>query len=601
MRDGERGGQTGKRRGGESGGRPAGRCDGERGRSAGCRAGQSNGRRSGIRIMAELIVLVRPLAHIMAAAILFGSAGHLCANFLAVTAVAGLLRALSLSPAGAMGIPFPETLTGIFVLLMLFAVFRGILHYLEQECNHDIAFRLLALIRHQVFAALRRLAPAKLEGRGRGELISVITSDIELLEVFYAHTISPAAIAFITSAVMTVFIGRIHPLCGLWVLIGYLIVGVAIPVWNSGRGAEAGAAYRKEFGELNGFLLDSLRGLRELLQYGGEERRLLGLRDASDQLAARNETLKKLDAGLGAVTGICISFFTFGMLFLGLFLYRRGEISAAGMAIVTAAAMSSFGPVTALSGVSANLLQTFACGDRVLSILKEEPQVNEVSGEPETEFAGAELSDVTFSYGEETILDYVSMEFPDGKIVGLHGKSGSGKSTALRLLMRFWDVKNGAAKISGRDVRSVNTQDLRRMEGLVTQETVLFHDSIANNIAIGRQGASREEIMGAAGRASIHDWIESLPQGYDTPVAELGDSLSGGERQRIGLARAFLHDAPFLLLDEPTSNLDSLNEGVILKSLKEESRARTVVLVSHRKSTMGIADAVIEMDAGRVS
>ncbi len=554
-------------------------------------------RRPGIEIMGKLIGLVRPLAPVMAAAILLGVAGYLCAIFLTVAACAAVLLILGL-PVPAV---FPETVRGIFFLLAAMALLRGVLHYFEQECNHYIAFKLLAVIRHQVFAALRRLCPAKLEGRDRGNLISIITSDIELLEVFYAHTISPAAIAVLTSAILVWFIGGFHPLCGAAALCGYLVVGAALPVWNSKNGAQAGMEYREKFGEMNSFVLDSLRGLKETIQYGCCGGRLDRLEAGSEELSGYQKRLKKLEGSQTAATGTCISLFSFGMLFLSLHLYWQGKMDFSGALLATVAMMSSFGPVTALSNLSNNLLQTLACGERVLSILEERPQVEEVQGAGPTAFAGAQLSEVSFAYGEESILSGLSMEFPAGKILGIHGRSGSGKSTVLKLLMRFWDVQQGSVRISGRDVREVDTSCLRNMESFVTQETVLFHNSIADNIAIGKPGASRREIEEAAKKASIHEFITSLPEGYDTRVGELGDSLSGGERQRIGIARAFLHEAPFLLLDEPTSNLDSLNEGIVLKALKEEKEERTVVLVSHRQSTMNIADEVLEMAEGRVS
>ncbi|MDO4268102.1 MAG: ABC transporter ATP-binding protein [Eubacteriales bacterium] len=549
-------------------------------------------RRSGIVIMGRLIGLVRPLLAVMAAAVVTGVAGYLCATFLTVAAAAGVLAALKQEAPGR-----------ILAALAVMAVLRGVFRYVEQQCNHYIAFKLLAIIRHKVFAALRSLCPAKLEGRDRGDLISLITSDIELLEVFYAHTISPIAIAALTCLIMTGFLGSIHPLCGLLALAGYGTVGVALPLWNSRRGAAAGMAYRQEFGEMNSFILDSLRGMKETMQYGQEAERLDELQRGSEALARRQERLKELEGDSSAAAGVCITVFSFGMLFLTLWL-SLGHAEGFGLpqvVLASTAMMSSFGPVTALSSLSNNLTQTLACGERVLAILEEKPQVEEVSGQPETDFSGAACGQVDFSYGNEQILKDVSLTVPENQILGIHGRSGSGKSTLLKLMMRFWDVSDGQVSISGRDIRQINTSDLRKMEGFVTQETVLFHDSIANNIAIGKPGASREEIIAAAKKAAIHSFIETLPQGYDTPVAELGDSLSGGERQRIGIARAFLHEARFLLLDECTANLDSLNEGQILKSLAEEKEKRTVVLVSHRRSTLNIADQVFEMSGGRVS
>ena len=554
-------------------------------------------RRPGIVIMGKLIGLIRPLVFFMVIAVMMGTAGYLCASFLTIAGAAGALMALG-QPLPAI---FPHTFRGIFLLLVCLGVLRGVLHYFEQECNHYIAFKLLAIIRHQVFAALRRLCPAKLEGKDRGNLISLITSDIELLEVFYAHTISPIAIAFLTSLIMVCWIGSFHPLCGGLALAGYSTVGILLPLWNGKRGAAAGMAYRQQFGRMNSFILDSLRGLQEILQYGRQKERLEELKRESGTLAKENAQLKRHEGDSAAACGACISLFSFAMLFLSLWLNARGSLNFSGMVLVTVSMMSSFGPVTALSNLSNNLNQTLACGERVLSILEETPQIEEIQGMEPVIFSGAGCQDVEFSYGEEKILNQVGLDIPKGCILGIHGRSGSGKSTLLKLFMRFWDVQAGSVQISGRDVRNINTSNLRQMESFVTQETVIFHDSIEANIAVGKPGATRKEVIRAAKKASIHDFIQTLPKGYDTLVEELGDSLSGGEKQRIGIARAFLHDGPFLLLDEPTSNLDSLNEGIILKALKEEKEERTVLLVSHRQSTMNIADQVYEMDEIRVS
>lgn len=554
-------------------------------------------RRPGIVIMGKLIGLIRPLVFFMVIAVMMGTAGYLCASFLTIAGAAGALMALG-QPLPAI---FPHTFRGIFLLLVCLGVLRGVLHYFEQECNHYIAFKLLAIIRHQVFAALRRLCPAKLEGKDRGNLISLITSDIELMEVFYAHTISPIAIAFLTSLIMVWWIGSFHPLCGVLALTGYSTVGILLPLWNGKRGAAAGMAYRQQFGRMNSFILDSLRGLQEILQYGRQKERLEELKRESGTLAKENAQLKRHEGDSAAACGACISLFSFAMLFLSLWLNTRGSLNFSGIVLVTVSMMSSFGPVTALSNLSNNLNQTLACGERVLSILEETPQIEEIQGMEPVIFSGAGCQDVEFSYGEEKILNQVGLDIPKGCILGIHGRSGSGKSTLLKLFMRFWDVQAGSVQISRRDVRNINTSNLRQMESFVTQETVIFHDSIEANIAVGKPGATREEVIRAAKKASIHDFIQTLPKGYDTLVEELGDSLSGGEKQRIGIARAFLHDGPFLLLDEPTSNLDSLNEGIILKALKEEKEERTVLLVSHRQSTMNIADQVYEMDEIRVS
>lgn len=577
-------------------------------------------RRSAIQIMGSLIGLVKPLLHIMLAAIILGTLGYLCAIFLTILAGQVIMHGLLTGGAGMivpvnnMWLVFTPVKTIITVMIVI-AVLRGILHYMEQYCNHFIAFKLLAIIRHKVFAALRKLCPAKLEGRDKGNLISIITTDIELLEVFYAHTISPIAIATLTSIIMVIFIGRYHWLAGLLALAAYLIVGVAIPMWNGKRGSQKGMEFRINFGKLNSFVLDSLRGLDETIQYGQGEKRREQMSKQSKNLAGMQESLSKMEGSQRSFTNMVILLASFGMLALTIWLYDKGVMGFEGILTCTIAMMGSFGPVVALSSLSNNLNQTLASGERVLSLLEETPLVEEIPGDVETSgdqdvnseesanhaFAGAEAENVTFAYGEEVILDNYSLKLQPGKITGIHGVSGSGKSTLLKLLMRFWDVQGGSMSVDGTDVRKIPTRHLRDMESYVTQETHLFHDSIANNIAIAKPGASREEIMEAAKKASIHDFIMTLPKGYDTEVGELGDTLSGGEKQRIGIARAFLHDAPMILMDEPTSNLDSLNEGIILKSLKESARKKTVVLVSHRVSTMNVADVVYEMENGRIS
>ena len=566
---------------------------------------EQKNRRKGIVIMGQLIGLVKPLLPLMSLAILLGVLGYLCAIFLTILTGYGMLYGLSEILRQNVDVIeggfFPSRSFGtIASILIVLAILRGVLHYGEQYCNHFIAFKLLAIIRHKVFASLRRLCPAKLEGRDKGNLISIITSDIELLEVFYAHTISPIAIAILTSLIMVLFIGAQYAPAGILALLGYIVVGVVIPVWNGKKGAEEGMQFRNSFGELNSFILDSLRGLDETIQYDKGEERMKQIDDRSRELVLMQKKLNRHEAVQGSLTNMAILLFSFGMLFFMLWKYERGIVSFDSMLITVIAMMGSFGPVTALSNLSNNLNQTLASGERVLSLLEEEPQIEEVGEKEQTIFAGAKAEHVDFAYEEEQILEDYSIELPKGKVVGIHGASGSGKSTLLKLLMRFWDADQGDIRISGKDIREINTKDLRNMESYVTQETYLFHDSIANNIAVGRPGASREEIIEAAKKASIHKFIMTLPNGYDTEVGELGDTLSGGEKQRIGIARAFLHDAPFMLLDEPTSNLDSLNEGIILKSLHESRGDKTVVLVSHRKSTMNVTDVIYEMENGRI-
>ncbi len=550
-------------------------------------------KRSGFKVMLKLVGLVGPLAGFMALAILMGLAGHLCAAFITIFggyAVLGLLH---------FDVPF--TLTAIFLCAGAFALLRSVLRYAEQACNHFIAFKLLALIRDRVFRALRRLCPAKLEGRDRGDLISVITSDIELLEVFYAHTISPAAIAGLFTVVMCLFIGSYHWALGLLALFAYAVVGVAVPIFTSRLSGEVGMVFRRESGELSAFVLDSLRGLNETIQYGQGEARLAQMNVRTEALSESQSKMKRKAGYSMAATNTVILLLDLAMLFLSAALYSRGKVDFAGVLLPTIALMSSFGPCVALANLGSTLQSTFAAGNRVLDILDEAPLVEEVSGQTQTEFTGAAAENLSFSYGGEQVLSGLSLYIPKGQVVGIVGRSGSGKSTFLKLLMRFWQAGAGQVQVSGRDVGQINTQNLRDMESFVTQETHLFHDSIRNNLRISKLDATDEEIIAACEKASVHDFIMTLPKGYDTPVGELGGTLSGGERQRLGLARAFLHNAPLMLLDEPTSNLDSLNEAVILKSLGQERGGKTVVLVSHRQSTMRIADRVYSVENGRRS
>ena len=545
-------------------------------------------KRSGFQIMARLIGLVKPLSGYMILAITMGLIGHLCAAFITVFGGYAILHVLHPEWSMNLGV--------LFGAVLIFALVRGFLRYAEQSCNHFIAFKLLALIRDKVFGALRRLCPAKLEGKDKGNLISIITSDIELLEVFYAHTISPICIAFLFCIIMVCFIGSYHVALGILALAAYITVGVIIPLVTSKLSGDDGIKFRTKSGHLSSFVLDSLRGLSETLQYGQGEKRMAQMNGQTDNLSKDEERMKRTAGRNTAVTNTVILIFDLGMLFLSAAL-----VGFEGCLITTLALMSSFGPVVALAALGSTLQNTFAAGNRVLDILDESPVVEEITGKEEIQFHGAVAENVTFAYGEETILDDFSVTIPENKIIGINGRSGSGKSTLLKLFMRFWAVAQGEAKISGKNVDAINTANLRDMESFVTQETHLFHDSIRNNLRIAKLDATDEEIIAACKKASVHDFIMSLPKGYDTEVGELGDTLSGGERQRLGLARAFLHNAPFMLLDEPTSNLDSLNEAVILKSLHEERSGKTVVLVSHRKSTMGIADTVYSVEHGRMS
>jgi ABC-type multidrug transport system fused ATPase/permease subunit len=550
--------------------------------------------RSPFAIAARLIVLVRPMLPIMLAAIVMGVIGHFCATFITIFGGFALLTAAGL----------PSPLAGVntaFVCILVFALLRGVLRYAEQASNHYIAFKLLALIRDKVFGALRRLTPAKLEGRDRGDLISLITADIEQLEVFYAHTISPVCIAILCVTGMTCFTARYHILPALVLLAGYLLVGIALPVWSARRGDKAAREYRQALADTNSYLLESLRGLRDILQYQNTAARAEGITAHSETLGEKQKAMKYREGVTVGATNTLIVLTALAVLGVSIRLYQNGQLGAEGVLICTLSALSSFGPVVALANLGASLTQVFASADRVLDLLDEDPVTADVTNGVDTAFTGAQAEHVSFAYAKEEVLHDLSLTIPEKKIVGITGRSGSGKSTFLRLLMRFWDVSSGTIRFGERDIRAVNTAALRAQESLVTQETELFDDTIENNIRIARRDATRAEVEDACRKAALDGFINSLPKGYDTPVGELGGALSGGERQRIGVARAFLHDAPFLLLDEPTSNLDSLNEGIILKAVRDECREKTVLLVSHRRSTMAVADLSFSVESGRLS
>jgi ABC-type transport system involved in cytochrome bd biosynthesis fused ATPase/permease subunit len=549
-------------------------------------------KRSNLSIMARLFKLVKPLYPVLAAAITTGVIGFLFAIFITMMGGYAILAAI--------GQPILSLKT-IITIGIICAIGRGAMRYIEQYCNHYIAFKLLALFRDKIFKALRKLSPAKLESKDKGNLIAVITTDIELMEVFYAHTISPIAIAILTSLIILIYLSTFHVLMALLALVGYLVVGLVIPVVSSKIGSKDGANYRKQFGSMNSFFLDSLRGLKETIQYDNGENRYEQINRQTDTLSDTQMKLKDVEGKMLSITNTIVVLFGLFMLVLSAVLYQRGLIGIDGVILGTLAMMSTFGPVIALSALANDLVQTFASANRVLDLLDEEPIVEEVSNGKVVSFDKVSVQNVTFAYNQEEILSNLSMDIDKNSIIGISGKSGSGKSTLLKLMMRFWDVSKGRVSMSGVDIRKINTDSLRDNESFVTQDTQLFNDTIFKNIRIAKLDATLEEVMEACKKASIHDFIMSLPKKYDTTIGELGDRLSSGERQRIGLARAFIHNAPLILLDEPTSCLDSLNESIILKSLNEAREDKTIVLVSHRKSTMRIAQKVFAVENGRVS
>ena len=551
-------------------------------------------RKNGFVVMGHLLKLVTPLAHIMTFTITMGTLGFLAAIFIMVLGAMGLVNLLNFDT--------HLSFSGILTALIVLAVARGALRYLEQMSGHYIAFKLLALLRDKVFSSLRRLAFVKLQDKQAGQLVSLVTNDIELLEVFYAHTIAPIMIAFFTSAILLLVFAYLSGWFVLVALAAYLTVGVILPIITTKLAREDGRRYRELVGEMNDFFLDSVRGMKEIQLFGYAQQRLAEIQQRSQKIDTAFERIKDQEAKVRVYTEVAVSAFNIIMLFTGLILFSLDQIDFSAFLISVILLMSSYGPVIALSNLSSNLLQTLASGERVLSLLAEEPELKDVESAVDLkDVSRIDVENVNFAYGEEQILSDVSLSVKKGEILGIHGRSGSGKSTLLKLLMRFYDPKSGSIKINGETLPNINTRSLRDNMAYITQQTYIFNETIEENIRLARRDATLEEIMESAKKASIHYFILSLPQGYQTKMTELGGNLSDGEKQRIGIARAFLHNAPIILLDEPTSNLDSLNEAMILKSLLDVKAEKLIILVSHRQSTMAICDQVIGIENGRMS
>lgn len=569
-------------------------------------------RRSAPSIMLRMMGLVRPLAGWLVLAVALGSIGMLAAAFVPAFGAFGLMAALGDK---ALGLGLVAACAACAVC----GIARGPLHYGEQLCNHYIAFRLLAHIRDLVFGALRRLAPAKLEGRGKGELVSLVTSDIELLEVFYAHTISPIAIALVCTVVFEGFLLAVSPELAGIALVAYAVLGVLLPLVSSKACGAAGRQSREGAGKLGAFVLDSLRGAGETIQFAGGSDRSRALGELTEQVGAVDARLKRRQAASEAAADALILAANLVMLGRALQLVAAGTIDFAAAFVAVFTFVSSFGSVMAVSRLGASLQETLASGARVLDLLDEQPQCAEVADGQDVDFDGAAAEHVSFSYAggdgpgsaggadsasdaASLILNDVTCTFAPGTMTCLMGRSGSGKSTLLKLLMRFWDPIDGAITVSGVDARHINTASLRSHEAYMTQDTHLFCGTVRENLLVAHANATDAELLDACRSASLTMLIDRLPQGLDTPVAELGDSLSGGERQRIGLARIFLNDAPFILLDEPTSALDALNEAAVMQAVDElKRRGKTIVLVSHRASTCAFADCSLSVEHGRLS
>ncbi|EHK90628.1 thiol reductant ABC exporter subunit CydC [Aggregatibacter actinomycetemcomitans] len=551
-------------------------------------------RKNGFVVMWQLMKLVTPLAHIMSFTIIMGTLGFLSAIFIMVLGAMGLAELLNFH----VHLNLSQILTALIVL----AVARGILRYLEQMSGHYIAFKLLALLRDKVFGALRRLAFIKLQDKQSGQLLSLVTNDIELLEVFYAHTIAPIAIAFLTSAILLAVFAHISWWFVLVALLAYVTIGIILPIVTTQMAREDGRKYRELVGEMNDFFLDSIRGMKEIQLFGNEQQRLQEIHQRSEKIDQAFLKIKQQEGNVRSFTEIAVSFFNIVILLMGLTLFAYDKIDFVGLLVAVILLMSSYGPVIALSNLSNNLLQTLASGERVLALLAEQPELKDVeNGVNIADMQQIKVENVSFAYAQEQILSGVNLHINKGEILGIHGRSGSGKSTLLKLIMRFYDPQQGSIRINDTDLKHINTVNLRDNIAYITQQTYIFNETIYQNILLANRNATKEQVIEAAKKASIHEFIMSLPEGYDTKITEMGNNLSDGEKQRIGIARAFLHNAPIILLDEPTSNLDSLNEAMILQSLLNAKGEKLIILVSHRASTMAICDQVIPIANGRMS
>lgn len=551
-------------------------------------------RRSGGKIMASLILLLGSLAYIMVLAVINGSLGFICAMGVTLFGAIGVAKALGEAIAMSYGL--------IICIAIGCGVLRGLLRYLEQYSNHYIAFRLLAVLRDKIFGALRRLCPAKLEGKQKGAIIAMITSDIETLEVFYAHTISPICIAVIVSAAVFLFVGFVSSwYLALIALFGYIAVGILVPMISSSKLKASGVRYRAEFSSFNAYFLDSIKGVKDIVLNNAGNERAREVNERSDRLLFETKKMKHDTTKASAATELSVSAFIMLTLAAGIIFVANDMLSAGRMVIGVVAVFGSFGPVIAISALPGNLTQTFASGDRVLDLLSEEPAVTPVNNGKKIEYSDLTVTDLSFSYdGKTDVLTDICMHARKGEIIGIVGGSGCGKSTLLKLLLRFWQKSRGAIEYNGVDIDELDSDCLLDNVTMVSQSTYLFDETIEDNLRIAKSDATMEEIESACKHASIHDFILTLPDGYKTRVGALGDNLSAGEKQRIGLARAFLRGSELILLDEPTSNVDSINEGIILKALVEQKNKKSIILVSHRESTMAIADRIYRIEGGKL-
>ncbi|ELP8596934.1 ABC transporter ATP-binding protein [Listeria monocytogenes] len=524
-----------------------------------------------------LLKFVKPLRGKMILAILLGIISNLSVILISLIGAYGILAVILVQPLN----PYKW----LFVMVSC-GVLRGVARYLEQYLNHDIAFRLLAIIRERIFSTLRKLGPARLSGKKSGDLITAITSDVEALEVFFAHTISPVFIALGTTIATVGFLGMYDTSLAIILLLGQILVGVVLPMISYKRNKKIGTAYQTEFVGLNQAVMENIASLQDIFQFKLGEARLANLTDRGEKLNKQYQ--KRLRQG--SELQILGEWVLIGTATLILVLGSFWQLPLETILIGTVLSLSSFGSVLALNALGTALLTTFASGKRLYALTEEKPVVT-FNGQLElTDFESAELNKVCFSHdGKQAILSKLSLDLPKGKWLGIGGESGSGKSTLVKLLMRYWDP-DGEVNLNNQPLPKITESSLHQLEGVMEQSTFLFEDTIGNNIRLGKKAATLDEVKEAARKAAIDKWIETLPEGYETKIGGQARNLSDGERQRIGLARLFLHDAPLLLLDEPTSNLDYINEQAILNTLRSEIQDKTVLVISHRKTTLDLAE-----------
>lgn len=548
-------------------------------------------RRSGFKIMKELILVLDNLKYTMLLAIVNGSLGFLCAMGVTVSGALYLAKYF--------GENISLSYNSIIIIAILCGILRGILRYFEQYTNHYIAFKLLAVLRDKVFKALRILSPAKLDNKQKGSIISMITSDIETLEVFYAHTISPICIAVVVSSIVIIFVGITSSIYLSFVaLLGYITIGIFVPMYFSKQLKQSGVVYREEFSLFNAYFLDSIKGIKDIVLNNSAKLRQNEVNQRSYKLLDEMKKMRHEITKSMAITELFVSIFILLTLSVGILLVFNNDLTLGKMILGVVTIFSSFGPVLAISALPGNLTQTFASGERILTLLEEKPLVEDVKQGKTFSFERLDIDHVSFAYDQENVLNDVCMQVNKGEIIGIVGDSGCGKSTLLKLILRFFEAKHGSILFNDTNINEIQTNNLLNNVTMVSQTTYLFDETIEDNLRIANQNASMNEIIEACKQASIHDFIESLPNGYQTKVGSLGSRLSAGEKQRIGLARAFLSGSELILLDEPTSNVDSINEGIILKALKDLKHKKSIILVSHRESTMAIADRIYQIKKG---